>query len=208
MRIIKEAEERKNEILDVAEELFALKGFDGTSTNDILDKVGIARGTLYYHFKSKEDIMDAIIERINVRILSRAQKISEDKSIPILERLVYAMMALNIDDENGNKILEHIHKPRNAIMHQKIQKGIINKVPPILTNIIRDGIEEDLFNTPFPYECIEMIVIYVNTVFDGDMVSMTEDEKMSRFQALIFNMERLLGTEKGSLIYILKSFEK
>ena len=64
MRTIKEAEVRKNEILDVAEKLFAVKGFDGTSTNEILEKTGIARGTLYYHFKSKEDILDGVIIRM------------------------------------------------------------------------------------------------------------------------------------------------
>ena len=57
MRVVKEAEERRNEILDVAERLFGTKGFDNTSTNDILKEIGIARGTLYYHFKSKEDIL-------------------------------------------------------------------------------------------------------------------------------------------------------
>lgn len=46
MRIVKEATERKNEILDAAAVLFMKKGFDNTSTNDILDAVGIARGTL------------------------------------------------------------------------------------------------------------------------------------------------------------------
>ena len=64
MRIVKEAEKRKNEILDVAERLFVSKGFDNTSTNDILNEIGIARGTLYYHFKSKTDILDAMIERM------------------------------------------------------------------------------------------------------------------------------------------------
>ncbi|MEG1678401.1 MAG: helix-turn-helix domain-containing protein, partial [Clostridia bacterium] len=63
MRIVKEAKERENEILDAASILFSEKGFDGTSIADILLKVGIARGTLYYHFKSKEDMMDALIER-------------------------------------------------------------------------------------------------------------------------------------------------
>ena len=57
MRVVKEAEERKEEILDAAEKMFAMKGFDNTSTGDILDAVGIARGTLYYHFKSKEEIL-------------------------------------------------------------------------------------------------------------------------------------------------------
>ena len=64
MRIVKDAKERRNEILDVAERLFCEKGFDNTSTNDILAEIGIARGTLYYHFKSKEDILDAMIERL------------------------------------------------------------------------------------------------------------------------------------------------
>lgn len=72
MRIVKEAEERRNEILDAADELFGRKGFDGTSTNDILENVGIARGTLYYHFKSKEDILDALIQRYEEQMYSAA----------------------------------------------------------------------------------------------------------------------------------------
>ncbi|MDO4339312.1 MAG: TetR family transcriptional regulator, partial [Eubacteriales bacterium] len=40
MRIVKEAEERKNEILDVAGRLFSEKGYDATSTNDILKEIG------------------------------------------------------------------------------------------------------------------------------------------------------------------------
>ena len=47
MRIVKDADERKNEILDTAKILFSQKGFDGTSISDIIDKVGVARGTVY-----------------------------------------------------------------------------------------------------------------------------------------------------------------
>ena len=64
MQIVKEAEERKEEILGAAEKLFAAKGFDNTSTGGILDAVGIARGTLYYHFRSKEEILDGVIQRM------------------------------------------------------------------------------------------------------------------------------------------------
>ncbi|WP_314589967.1 TetR/AcrR family transcriptional regulator [Paenibacillus terrigena] len=208
MRVVKEAEERRNEILDAADELFGQKGFDGTSTNDILEKVGIARGTLYYHFKSKEDIMDALIERYNVRILGAAQEIAADKSIPVIERVIRAVMALNISGEGGSskEIMEHIHKPQNALMHQKIQKVIINGVPPILTGIIREGIEQGMFSTPFPYECMEMVVIYANTVFDDDMVSMTNEERGSRMLAFVCNVERLLGADSGSLMSVMQMF--
>lgn len=204
MRIVKEAEERKNEILDAADELFGQKGFDGTSTNDILKKVGIARGTLYYHFKSKEDIMDALIERYNVRLLSAAQEIAADRSIPINERIIRVVMALNISGERGREIMEHIHKPQNALMHQKIQKVVLGGVTPILTGIIREGIEQGLFSTPFPYESMEMIVAYTNTVFDEDMVEMTNAERAARIRALAFNAERLFGAESGSFIHVIQ----
>lgn len=202
----KEAEARKNEILDAADELFGQKGFDGTSTNDILEKVGIARGTLYHHFKSKEDIMDALIERYNVRLLGAAQEIAADKSIPVVERIIRVVMALNISGGNSKEIMEHIHKPQNALMHQKIQKVIVNGVPPILAEIIREDIEQGMFNTPFPYECMEMVVIYANAVFDGDMVTLTNEERFSRMLAFICNVERLLGAESGSLMDTLKMF--
>lgn len=202
----KEAEERKNEIIDAADELFSKKGYDGTSTSDIIEKVGIARGTLYHHFKSKEEIMDALIERYSDRLLGTAQEIASDKSIPVVERLIRVVMALNLSGGSSKEIMEHIHKPQNALMHQKIQKVIFNKVPPILTEIIRDGIEQGLFSTSFPYECMEMIVIYATTVFDGDMVTLTDEERTSRMLAFICNVEKLLGAESGSLMDTLKAF--
>ncbi len=204
MRIVKEAEERRNEILDVADELFNQKGFDATSTNDILNKVGIARGTLYYHFKSKEEIMDALIERYNSRLIGGAKEIAANKNIPVNERLLRVVMALNSSDHNGEVVIEHIHKPQNVLMHHKIQKVIINRITPILTEIIQEGIDQGLFTTPFPYESIEMMITYVVTVLDDDMVEMTEAARRSRLQALIYNMGRLLGTEKDSFMFIMQ----
>ena len=109
MRVVKEAEERKNEILDAAEYLFAVKGFDGTSTNDILEAIGIARGTLYYHFKSKEEILDAMIARITRNLMAKAALIAEDQSIPPLERITRTIMELNVDNEIGKEIMNQVH---------------------------------------------------------------------------------------------------
>jgi AcrR family transcriptional regulator len=199
LQLRKEAEERKNEILDAAEELFSRKGFDGTSTNDILEKVGIARGTLYHHFKSKEEIMDALIERYSDRLIRAAREIAADRSIPVVERLIRAVMALHLSGGSSHEIMGHIHKPQNALMHQKIQRIIFREVPRILTEIIRDGMEQGIFRTPFPYECMEMVVIYATAVFDGDLIPLTDEERLSRIMAFIHNVERLLGADSGSL---------
>lgn len=50
-------------IIDAAFRLFLEKGYDGTSLNRILDEVPFSKGALYHHFKSKEALLDAVIER-------------------------------------------------------------------------------------------------------------------------------------------------
>ena len=113
MRIVKTAEERKNEILDVAEQLFAEKGFDNASTNDIIKRIGIARGTLYHHFGSKEEILDALVERMTRDAIARSKAVVSDKNRPLLDRLTGAIIALDINDGAGPEVFEQIHKPQN-----------------------------------------------------------------------------------------------
>ena len=199
MRIVKNAVERKNEILDTADRLFGEKGFDGTSTNDILERVGIARGTLYHHFKSKEEIMDALIERYHTKLLEAAREAALQKEIPVLERVIRTVMALKIRESSGLEMAAQMKKPQNALMQQKVQRMIIISLTPILVELIREGMEENLFHTEFPYECMEMIVVYAIVVFDGELVILSEAEQLQRVNALISNMECLLGMEKGAL---------
>lgn len=195
MRISKDAAERRSEILDAAEVLFNERGFDGTSTNDIMNKVGIARGTLYYHFESKERIMDGIIARYNQRITAQIHA-AVNQQQPVLDRLLQGILAMTISDVSEG-VMEHIHKPQNALMHQKIQQTLINTVTPILAGIAEEGVRTGLFHTPFPYESMEMLLIYGLTVFDGDFIELTEEEMLKRMQAFAFNVERLYGVESG-----------
>ena len=61
MKTVKDAELRRQEILMTAKKLFIKKGYDKTSVNDILKVVDIAKGTFYYYFSSKEEVLEAII---------------------------------------------------------------------------------------------------------------------------------------------------
>jgi AcrR family transcriptional regulator len=205
MRIVKEADERKNEIIDVADELFSSKGYDNTTISEIIEKAGIARGTVYYHFKSKEDIMDALIERYCTELFVSAEKIARDRSIPVLERFFRTLMTLSKND--GPKITNNLHQPQNALMHEKIQNAMFQGIPPILTEIVKDGIEEKLFDTPYPYETIEMAVAHTNIVFDNYSANLAEGELLTKVKAFIYNLERLFGAKKGSFNMVLKLFE-
>lgn len=208
MRTVKEAEERKNEILDVAERLFGTKGFDNTSTSDILNEVGIARGTLYYHFKSKEDILDAMIDRMTGRLVEKAAALLAKKEIPVLKRLTMMMTALNVNGSLGQEIMEQVHKPQNALMHQKMQERLLTGVNPLVTALIREGIAQGICKTEYPAEVAEMTLLYSNTAFDT-LAEHGKEERERKINAFIYNLERLLGMERGSMeAVILPIFER
>lgn len=199
MRVVKEAEERKNEILDVAERLFGTKGFDDTSTNDILNEIGIARGTLYYHFQSKEEILDAMISRMIGRLIEKAETIAARKEIPVLQRLTMMMLSLNGREGNyGQELLAQAHKPQNALMHQKMEKCLLSGINPIIAGLIKEGIEQGICHTDYPEEVAEMTFLYADTVFD-DLVEHSEEEKQRKIAAFIYNLERLLNMEQDSM---------
>ena len=198
MRVVKEAAERRKEILDVAEELFVTKGYDKTSTNDILDRIGIARGTLYYHFKSKEDILNAMIERINTSLIARAQTIASDASIPVIDRFVMTIAGLKVDSEIGQEIIDQVHKPQNALMHQKMQKNLIEGIVPVIVRLVEEGKSQGIFNMNYPAETIEMLILYSGTVFD-DGYDQPGERADKRIEAFLYNTERLLGAKAGSV---------
>ena len=200
MRIVKEAEERKEEILDAAEKLIGTKGFDHTSTNDILEAVGIARGTLYYHFKSKEEILDGVIERISNRLMSDAGKVIRDTELPVLERLTKAILALNVESEIGHEVMEQVHRPQNALMHQKMQQQLLDGITPLFTELVEEGVRQGICHTDYPGEVVEMTLIYANTAFDElNMEGLSQEKREQKIDGFIYNMERLMGMEEGSL---------
>ena len=200
MRIVKEAEVRKEEILDAAEKLFAAKGFDNTSTGDILDAVGIARGTLYYHFKSKEDILDGVIERITDRLMCDAGDIVRQKELPVLERLTKAILSLNVESKIGHEIMEQVHRPQNALMHQKMQTALLTGINPILTELIEEGNQQGIFHTQYPEATVEMIILYANVAFDDlNLAGLTHEQRQRKIAGFIYNVERLMGMAEGSL---------
>ena len=81
--------------MDIAERLFVEKGYDHTSPSDIIRNAGVAQGTFYYYFGSKDEIITAIIERYLDRYEKYVDQVAGDTSIDtarklllILERLI------------------------------------------------------------------------------------------------------------------------
>lgn len=189
---------RKNEILDVSLALFLQKGFDETSITDILEHLGIARGTLYYHFESKEAIMDAVIERLGEDAFSSANAIAQDSNQSALDKLYVLFREMRLHDQHcSDQILDYLHRPQNALLHEKSNQMIIKRIAPVLSKIIEQGIKEKVFKTPFPTETAEMILCLGSTFLDAS-TDFSPSQTQQRLDAFWENVERMLGAKKGS----------
>ncbi|SFE91057.1 transcriptional regulator, TetR family [Paenibacillus algorifonticola] len=203
MRILKDPEERKNEILDAAEMLFYTKGYNKTTINDILQEIGIAKGTFYYYFKSKEEVMDAIIMRIVAADVASAKSIASSSELPTLVKLFQILMAQK--PKNGDRkelLLEQFHQVGNAEMHQKSLVQTIIHLTPVLTAVIEQGIEERIFQTEYPKETVEFLIVSSTFLFDEGLFEWQAEEMIQKAKAFIHVMETTLGAKKGSFDFI------
>ncbi|MDR0851125.1 MAG: TetR/AcrR family transcriptional regulator [Clostridiales Family XIII bacterium] len=199
MRVVKEGKERRNEILDAAGALFASKGYDKATVNDILDAVKIGKGTFYYYFKSKEEVLDAIISRRGDEGIAAAEKIAATPALTAQEKLLKVILAQKPDTESRKQLIEVLHEVNNTQMHQKILVDMTLRLSPILAGVALQGIQEGVFDTPFPLESVELLLVSAQTIFDDANFRWTQEEMATRVKAFLCAMERVLGAKAGSL---------
>ncbi len=108
------------------------------------------------------------------------------------------MLALNVDSEAGTEVLEQMHRPQNALLHQKMQERVIGGVVPLVARLVEEGNGTGLFNTKYPTDAAEMIVIYSNIAFD-ELAGLSPAEMKKKSRAFIYHTERILGAKEGSL---------
>ena len=190
---------KKEQILDMSFSLFLEKGYDNTSISDILSKLDIARGTLYYHFESKEAIMDAIIERTAKKIVEEAKAIVLQKGLSVHEKIFLLFSAVSMKRlSGGDLMIDYLNQPQNALFHEKSNRAFIQKISPILGDIISEGVKEGIFDNAFPYESAELILAMIKGFMDVLYENTDANDLERRMESLLYNMERMLGAKEGS----------
>ena len=139
-----------------------------------------------------------MIDRITVRLLADAGKIANQTEIPILQRITMTMMAMKVENDLGYEVMEQVHRPQNALLAQKMQERLLDGITPIITGLIVEGIRQGLCNTEHPAEAVEMMMLYAQITFDSQL-ERTREVWAQKVAAFIYNVERLLGMEEGSL---------
>ena len=161
-------QDRKQQLLHIALELFATKGYENTKISDIVAKAGVSQGTFYWHFESKEAICLEMLESGRLQILEAIRIGYRTERVDVQDSVVSSM-----------NIFEHIFKfaEENPFLMQIILKGIHSqptlqsKVETIKTdmesafaNNIRQAKELHMANDRINPE---MLAVFVMSLLEG-----------------------------------------
>ena len=169
-RIVKDPDVRRAEILEVAQRLFFQKGYRQTSVQDIIAEIGIAKGTFYHYFSSKQDLLDGMIDRMIDQTLQSLEPVVADAQLGAVEK--FERFFGNIAEwkvENKAFFLDLMtmwYHDENAILRQKAKTTSVEKTRPLLAKIIEQGIAEGVFAIEYPADIAEIMVQIMHALSD------------------------------------------
>ena len=202
VRTVKKPEERRQEIVVTARELFQNKSYESTTMQDIMNALGIAKGTIYHYFKSKEELLEAVVEDSVDKYIAGLEKVLNETEGNGLDKMRALIKSGNVEEEQGN-ILEQLHDPGNIGMHTRQLAITISRLAPLYASAIQQGCEEGIFQTQHPLECAEFLLAGIQFLTDIGFHTWSEKQLTRRAMAFPALIEAQLNAPKGSLDFLL-----
>ncbi len=205
---------RRDEILDVAERLIGMRGYERVSIQDVQGELGVSRGAIYHYFGSKEAILEAVIARMTTAGMAVIEPIAADPDLPALAKLqaVFAT-AGRWKSERSDILLAVIRSwcsPGNDLVRVRTEAAAYAEFVPLMARIIRQGAAEGVMDPSSP-DHAAMILTALFTGSSDAIYNLLLDrldghvtfEEVQRFiHAYEEAIERILGLRPGSFCLI------
>ncbi|MFW5826995.1 MAG: TetR/AcrR family transcriptional regulator [Alkalispirochaeta sp.] len=212
----KEHGERRDEIITTAQALFFSLGYEACTINDIIQEIGIAKGTFYHYFRGKQELLEALIEQMSDQILAQINAIAADTTRSAADRLShYFQESLVLKAQSPELMvaaLETLYRPENMLLRVQMFESSNARVAPVLARLIREGTDRGEFNVSDPALCGEYIIRSFTTFSDkaarmilenkhrgGDSTEAARAEYHRLFDFMEWAIARLLGVEAGTI---------
>ncbi len=197
---------KRNQILDALRELLENEDIQHISVNEIAKKAGIGKGSIYYYFSSKDEILNALIKRTYADALELAKELVSQTELSIYVRLAKITNAcvaatgefLRRSEAVRNKmdVSERIYD--SAYIHQQFMKHSIVDFKEIYTEIIQQEIDKGTLKADSAAEIAEIVLIVLTVKIDNTLSPSSDEETAKTLQTLITLLERGTGNPEGA----------
>ena len=202
---------RRVAFLDVAQHLVQTKGYEQMSVQDVLDALQVSKGAFYHYFDSKQALLEAVVERFADGAIAALAPVIDEPDLPALRKLerIFAGIASWKADrkELVLALIEVWNSDGNAIVREKVRRLTVSRMVPLLSRVVKQGIDEGVLKVSSPDETATVLVSLMLGVQDlaidlflARQAGTISFEVVQRtIAAFTEAFERILGIPKGSV---------
>jgi AcrR family transcriptional regulator len=139
-------EQRQKEIVDVAAQLFAQRGYSATGIAELCQAVGLGKGSLYYYIQSKEHLLSKIHDRVMEEVLQSARDIEALQATAAESLRMLGIELLRIITDYPDHVWVFLHEWRALTGQEAVDFREKRQLyEATVENILRDGVERGEF---------------------------------------------------------------
>lgn len=196
---------KRDLILDALEELLKSNTLNNINVSDIAKTAGIGKGSIYYYFESKNEILDSLVERNYKNSIDTARNLASNKDIAPFTRMAMIFQACRNTTKElmSQSAIQTESTPEKAFLHQKYMSYLIKELTPVLSTIISQGIASGDINFDKPEALAEIVLIVLTVKLDNTIVESSVDDITTTIQALIELLEKGTDNPIGSLNFLI-----
>ena len=206
-RSVKAPEIRRAELLNAANQLFQTKGYATTTVDDIVQAVGVAKGTFYYYFKSKEALLTTLVDQFIQNLLSASQQIIDNPDLNAIEKIVEIVNLQGKMMEKEQYVVMQMYLPENKALTDKINVEAVLLFSPVLAAVVEQGNREGVFQVEDPLSTCQFILA-ASQFMTNHNFHWTEEQQAAHSRAMLIFIERAFGARPNALIDVMLELNK
>ena len=191
---------KRDLILDAMQSLMSQNLASSASVSDIAKYANIAKGGIYYYFNSKDEILDAVLERSYSQAIEQSWSLIESEGLDALSKLkkIFQMCVYPDITLHQKEMLNYLHLQDDLLLHHKFLSLTIQEFTPILTEVLHQGINEGLWQCDFPKQTAEIILTMLVFLLDHTLFACDESDVSKKLNALALMLQRSMNAPEGS----------
>ena len=142
---------RRAELVSAASSVFARNGVANTAVSDIVKEAGVAQGTFYLYFESKDDVVMGVVERMVDQIVAGIEAVASATDASAVERMLGLgdMLSSFERDPGAVELVDILHHPDNRALHDRLAELLLPRLlTPLVESIVEQGVAEGVFHVP------------------------------------------------------------
>jgi AcrR family transcriptional regulator len=203
-RTVKAPDIRRAELLEVAGGLFQSRGYAATSVDEIVRAAQVAKGTFYYYFRSKQDVLEAMVEDLVAAMAQASRAVAEDPHLDALAKLRAILTGQRRVQAGRPGVMEDLHRPENRELHDRSNVETVRVFAPIIAAVVEQGRREGVFDVEDPLSSVQFILAGSQFLFGEGVFNWTPAEAAARTRAMQAIIERALCAPAGSFGFLVE----